>query len=407
MLRERRVLCSPRALFSPLRTSDLREKKKIRTTLILALSGTLGVGNITGVAASLILGGAGSVFWMLLSTPFAIALKYAESSISISRGNGEGIPGVLKNTLGNRTGKHLSHLYLFLFLMLALVLGGALQGNAIFENTLIYFRLDRKMLSIFLTLAVAFAVLGKTEKILKILSFSLPFATIIYIMLCLCVLLSNIEQFPYLFHRILNEAFEGVRPTVAGVVGAFTSHAAREGFSAGVLSNEAGAGTSAFAHEGGESFRRAGAIGALEVIFDTALLCTLSALTFLIGSSTDGAGNAAEVIERTFLPVLGRSYVLPLLISLSLLAISSNLCYAVYVRRTLSHAHRERWIFPFTLLFLLATGLGGMLSSTLLVTLSHYLLFALCILTAIAVFASFLGQDNKKGHLSNGDNPKD
>ena len=115
MLRERRVLCSPRALFSPLRTSDLREKKKIRTTLILALSGTLGVGNITGVAASLILGGAGSVFWMLLSTPFAIALKYAESSISISRGNGEGIPGVLKNTLGNRTGKHLSHLYLFLF----------------------------------------------------------------------------------------------------------------------------------------------------------------------------------------------------------------------------------------------------------------------------------------------------
>ena len=186
-MRERRVLCSPGALLAPLRTRDPSEKKEIRTTLILALSGTLGVGNITGVAAALILGGAGSVFWMLVSSPFAIALKYAEGTISVRFGSGEGIPGVLKNRLPGRLGKCLGALYIFLFLLLALSLGGALQGNAILENVLVHIKIDRAIFSLFLTLFLGACVFGRTDKILKILSFTLPFATIVYIFLCFCV----------------------------------------------------------------------------------------------------------------------------------------------------------------------------------------------------------------------------
>lgn len=400
IVRERRILLSPVSLFSPMHTKDKKEKKEIRSTLILALSGTLGVGNITGVAAALILGGAGSVFWMLVSTPFAIALKYAESTVSTGQGGGEGIPGVLRNSIGKGLGKHLWRLYIFVFLLLALVLGGALQGNAILENTLTYFEFDRAILSLSLTVLLAFAVFGKTERILKILSFSLPFATIIYIFLCFSVLIRNFSMLPALFQRILSDAFGGIRPTVGGIVGTLTSHAVREGFSAGVLSNEAGAGTSAFAHERVENPRRAGAIGALEVIFDTTLLCTLSALTFLVGGSTDGAENAAQVIERTFLPIFGRSYIVPLLIALFLLAVSSNLCYAVYARRVLGYARLEKCIFPYTLLFLLSTGCGGLYPSTALVTISHYLLFVLCILTSAAILSSL----NKKGYLGKRDN---
>ena len=197
-VREWRVLSSPVRLFAPLRAKDKREKKEIRTTLILSLSGTLGVGNITGVAAALILGGAGSVFWMLLSCPFAVALKYAESSIATARGNGEGIPGVLKNARPRPIGGALSFLYILVFLLLSLVLGGALQGNAILENTLVYFKSDRAIFSVFLTIGLAIALFGKVEKILKILSLTLPFATIVYIILCIIVLLANFSLIPAL-----------------------------------------------------------------------------------------------------------------------------------------------------------------------------------------------------------------
>ena len=388
LIHYRSVLLSPVALFSPLGGKDKAKKKTTVKTLILALSGTLGVGNITGVAAALLIGGAGSVFWMLVSTPFAVALKYAESNASIRVGEGEGIPGVLKNALGKRSGAWLARIYVLVFLLLALVLGAAVQGNAILENTVTYIRVDRAVLSVFLIFSLAIAVFGKTDRIINVLSFTLPFATIVYIFLCFCVLIANASKIPTMIFQICTDAFEGVRPGLGGLVGVLTSNAIREGFSAGILSNEAGAGTSAFAHEYANNPRRAGAIGALEVIFDTVFLCTLSALTFLVGASTDGAGNAADVIERTFRPVFGAAYILPLLISITLLAVSSNLCYALYARRALVYARLEKWVIPYMLLFLASTGGGGLCTSTALVTLSHYLLVVLCALTSIAILAS-------------------
>ncbi len=379
------MLFFPARLFRPLQTEKREEKKEIRSTLILALSGTLGVGNITGVATSLILGGAGAVFWMLLSSIFAIALKYAESSISISRGSGEGIFGVLKNSFQGKWGRALSFCYAFVFLLLALILGGALQGNAILENLAPYLKIDRTILALALTFLLAFALFGKTERILGILSFTLPFATLVYIALCIVVLFHNSERLPSVFAEIFTEAFVGIRPAFGGIAGTVSARAISEGFSAGLLSNEAGAGTSALAHENKNAPERSGVIGVLEVLFDTTFLCTLSALTFLSSGAFQGAENANDVLHSTFFPTFGHAYILPLLISLSFLAISSNLCYIIYARRTLVYGKMQKYTFPYTLIFLLFTGLGGLYSSTTLVITSHILLFLLSILTSLAI----------------------
>ena len=381
----RTTLFVPKKLLSPLVTEKKSERRKTQKTLLLALSGTLGVGNITGVATSLILGGAGSVFWMLLSGIFATALKYAEATLSARYGKGGGMAGVLRKLFKGKGGAILSAIYAVTFLFLAFILGGAMQGNAILENASLHIPLPRESLALVLLFLLAFAVFGHIKRILRILSFTLPLSALVYIGMCFLVLFSYRALLPSLFVNIVKSAFDGIRPTIAGVFGTMTKACVKEGFLAGLLSNEAGAGTSALAHEENASTASSGAIGVLEVIVDTTFLCTISALTFLVSGATTNATNAGEVLYRTFSGPFGEGYIYPLLFSVIFLATSSNLCYLVYARRMLSYLGRERWIFPFTLLFLLSTTLGGMTDSTVLTKLSHSVLCLLSILTCIAI----------------------
>ena len=98
----------------------------------LALSGTLGVGNIVGVLAAISFGGAGSVFWMLISTVFSAVLKYAESSLSADTGGGIGMITAIKRALGGRC----ALLYAALAAILALTMGSALQSGAVRASAL-------------------------------------------------------------------------------------------------------------------------------------------------------------------------------------------------------------------------------------------------------------------------------
>ena len=391
----RAVLLSPKKLFSPLLRADRAERKRARSTLLLALSGTLGVGNITGVATALLLGGEGSVFWMILSSILAVALKYAEATLSVSYGKGGGMAGVLKRIVPYPVGGILALLYSLAFLLLALVLGAAVQSNAIIENAAPHLNIRKEILSLLLTFALALLLFGKVSRILRALTFTLPIATVVYVLLCLCVLFSNLPLLPSLLLRILKSALQGTRPVVSGVVGSLTKAAIREGFFAGLLSNEAGAGTSAMAHEENASLSQAGAIGTLEVLFDTAFLCTLSALTFLIQGGNVGATSAGEVIYQTFYPLFGVWYLPPLLFSVILFAVSTSLCYFIYARRTLCFLKRERLTPLYTVLFLSFLYLGGRMESTPLVVLSHAILAVLVALSGIAILTAVLGGKQK------------
>lgn len=384
----RSILLSPRKLLSPLIKAEAPERRKTRSTLLLALSGTLGVGNITGVATALILGGEGSVFWMFLSSIFSLALKYAEATLAARYGRGGGMSGVLKVVLPRPIGSWLALLYAIAFLFLSLILGAGVQSNAIIENAAPHFAVKKEYLSLLLALLLAFFLLGNTARILRTLSFTLPLATVVYVVLCLGVVFKNLPLIPPLLFRILKSAFQGLRPAVGGVAGTLTKYAIKEGFFAGLLSNEAGAGTSALAHTEGMEAEQSGIIGILEVLFDTTLLCTLSAMTFLLMDATAGAKNAGEVIYKTFLPLYGEGYIYPLLFSVILLAVSSSLCYFIYAGRTLAFLGCGRWKPLYTLLFLSAAVFGGVSESTPQVVLSHAILAVLTTLTTIAIFAS-------------------
>lgn len=395
----RRILLSPKRLFSSLKCDGKQKRREEGRALLLALSGTLGVGNITGVATALILGGSGSVLWMLLSSLISIPLKYAEGALCADCREG-GMAGVLRHTFRGKIGKALSSIYATVFLLLALVLGGAVQGNAIVENATAYLPVRRELLCVLLVFLLALAVFGGVERILRTLSVTLPLATVIYVIMCLCVLVRFRAALPTVILDIFHSAFDGVRPTLGGLFGMLCGVAVKEGFLAGLLSNEAGAGTSTLAHTENTNRRSSGAIGVLEVIFDTTFLCTLSALTFLVSDAHIAKSSAGEVLYSAFFPVLGRGYILPLLISIVFLATSSALCYLVYSRRMLSFLSLERLTFPFALLFLLSIGLGGLFGATALVVLSHITLSLLCVISCLAILFSRGKQDKQKTVLS-------
>ena len=401
LVRYRKHLLVPKRLFSPLCKADKTEKRKTGKTLLLALSGTLGVGNITGVATALLLGGAGSVFWMVLSTIFSVALKYSEATLSTKCGEGGGMAGVLKNTYRGKIGEVLSVLYAIAFLALALILGGAVQGNAIVENATVNFPLKKGLLILVLVALLSIAFFGKTERILNILSFTLPIATVLYFAMCSYILFTHFTLLSGLLNKILKEAFQGVRPTLAGILGTFTKNAVREGFFAGLLSNEAGAGTSAMAHSKNGNVECSGAVGVLEVLFDTTFFCSISAITFLLTDGVNGAKNAGEVLYQTFFPSFGTYYIFPLFFSVFFLAISSVLCYFIYARRMLSFLRLEKFSALLPFFFLAFVALGGIVESTPLVVLSHGVLSVLSVLTSLATLGSFVDEKRKaNGSLS-------
>ena len=271
------------------------------SSLMLSLSGTLGVGNIVGVAYGISIGGAGSVFWLLVSALFSSVLKFAESAISSDMKDTErgGIMYVIKRSFKGRFRK-LSFLYAALCLMLSLTMGSALQARSAIESLSVSPLHTQALCALCFTVAVAAVILGGSEKIVKASSVMIPLASVIYTILTLSVIIINIEKLPSVISLIFTSAFN-FKAGAGGVGAFFISSAIREGFSRGLLSNEAGAGTSSIAHARNQnsSAVSVGLVGMCEVFFDTVVLCTLTAFAVLLSGASTAAGlSGIEIVSK-------------------------------------------------------------------------------------------------------------
>ncbi len=275
-------------LVHPLRT--LREflytlkEKENRTSLCLALAGTLGVGNIFGVCAGLVVGGAGSVFWLLVSSLFSSVIKYSETVLSADTLSGEhgGMHLVLKLSF-KKLGGTLAPLYASLCLSLAFFMGAAVQSRAAYGVSSEAFGTDPRLFAVLFSILILVSVIGGGDKIEKISSYVIPLTTIIYILLAFSVIVLNFSKIGGAVRSIFFDAFSP-RAGVGGVLGFFAFRGLKEGFARGILSNEAGIGTSSMAHSRAKKreVRTAGLYGICEVFFDTVVLCPLTALAVLV-----------------------------------------------------------------------------------------------------------------------------
>jgi AGCS family alanine or glycine:cation symporter len=263
--------------------------------LSLALAGTLGVGNIVGVASAIYLGGFGAVFWMWVSALAAMLLKYAETVIALNhrRLGGDGLYHggpmfYIRDFFDSRglgfAGRLLAVVFALLCIIDSMAMGCVIQVNAVTSAFYGVMGLDTALCGgVFTFLAVAVIVTG-ARGISELTERLVPLMTIIYIVLSLAVMLAR----PGEVFRALGKIFAGaLAPASAGggAVGYVISRGVRFGVMRGLMSNEAGCGTAPIAHAGSSARypSEQGFWGIFEVFVDTILLCSMTAIVVIIG----------------------------------------------------------------------------------------------------------------------------
>ncbi len=309
--------------------------------LTVALAGTLGVGNISGVALALALGGAGAIFWMWISAGCAMIVKYAEIVLAVhhrDETNGEIHGGAMyyikKGIKKHGTASLLATSFAVFCLFSSLSTGSVIQVNAVSEAFSGCFNTPPIAIGICMALLTAIAVFGSNSKRISDITVKLvPFMSVIFIILSLCIIFANIQKLPSVLCLILRDAFTP-SSAVGGIGGYIFSKGVRFGVTKGLFSNEAGCGTSTIAHASANASSPAsqGVWGIFEVFFDTVVLCTLTAFVLLIsyGEGVPAEGGGVMVTLDAYRLSLGTAAENTVAVSIFLFAYATIICWAYY-----------------------------------------------------------------------------
>jgi len=194
-------------------------------SLSVALAGTLGVGNIVGVASALISGGAGAIFWMWVSAFIAMSLKYCEVCLAMKyrrvKNNGEhygGAPYYIRDGLKKKYGLKLARLFSVIFALLctvnSLTTGNLVQINAVSNLT----SFPKIYVGIFFAVLILFIILGGIKRISSFSSILIPILSVFYVVMSIYIVFSNLSQIPSVFALIFKEAFS-VKSAASGFCG--------------------------------------------------------------------------------------------------------------------------------------------------------------------------------------------
>lgn len=282
--------------------------------LSAALSGTVGLGNIGGVALAITLGGPGAIFWMWIVGFLGMAIKLTEVTLSMlyrntdDPDNPHGGPMWVAGTALKRMnpkyawlGTTLAFLYSFTVMVSSGTGGNMFQAWNVADITNSYFGVPGWMTGIVLTLAVGSVLLGGIKRIGKVAGTLVPGMVLIYVIAGFYVLFTNLGQVPEMLGLIVTSAFSATDAT-GSFVGGTIGSAFLFGMKRAIFSNEAGQGSSAIAHAAAKTDEpvREGLVGGLEPFIDTIVVCTFTALIIL----STGIWNRAPDIAFDSPPVL-------------------------------------------------------------------------------------------------------
>lgn len=361
-------------------------------TLSVALAGTLGVGNITGVALAVALGGAGAVFWMWAAAFAAMFLKYAETLLALStreRQGGQmhgGAMYYIRTAVHGRTGRVLAAAFAALCVLTSLTLGGVIQTSAAAGALSAAFPVSPVAVGAVFALAAALVLIRGLRGVERVSAALIPFLCLAYTVLSLAAIVRGRAMLPAAFAGIFRGAFS-VKSGLSGVGGFLASGALRYGVSRGLVSNEAGCGTSPIAHaaSGVRDPAAEGLFGVLEVFVDTILLCTLTALVLL----TSGVAPTADgtYVLRAYSASLGAFAAPMLAVFMALFAFATVLCWAHYGQESLRYLTDRRGVATAHLVAVsLSAFLGAVAAPALLWDLTDLVLALLTLLNLPALY---------------------
>lgn len=373
--------------------------------LTTAVSGTVGIGNIAGVAVAISLGGPGATFWLIvagflgMSTKFAectLGLKYREEHAdgSVSGGPMYYLEQGLKDRNLPRLGRALGLFYAASMVIGCLGIGNMFQSNqaaAILINvtggTTGPLGGQAWLIGIVLAAAVALVIIGGIQSIARTTSRLVPGMAILYLATALLILGLNADALPGAVIAIWDGAFspEGIAGGMIGVI--------IIGFRRAVFSNEAGLGSAAIAHSTARTRYpvREGYVALLEPFIDTVVICTITSLviiTTVYEPSLAGAGvSGIELTSRAFESTLSWTPV-PLSIAAILFAFSTMITWSYYGVKAFTYlVGHHRWAdLGFKIFFLAFVVLGASVQLGAVVDLSDALVFVVAIPNLLGLY---------------------
>lgn len=309
--------------------------------LTTALSGTVGLGNIAGVAIAISIGGPGATFWMILAGLLGMSSKFVECTLAVKYrkvdvlGQVSGGPMYyLYMGLKKRKMKALGAVLSVLFALLAI--GGSFGGGNMFQANQAFSQLSTMFpamagngfaFGMMMALLVGVVIIGGIKSIASVTDKIVPFMAVLYVGAALVIIIMNIGQLPHALGLI----FAGVAAPSAlkgGVVGVLVV-----GFQRAVFSNEAGAGSAAIAHSAvkTEEAVSEGFVALLEPFIDTVVICTMTALVIIFTGFYDNplGLQGSELTSRAFASVISWfPYVL--VFAIFLFALSTMISWSYY-----------------------------------------------------------------------------
>ena len=255
-------------------------------SLATALSGTVGTGNIAGVALAIYIGGPSALFWMWLTAFLGMTTKFVEVTLShkYREVDKEGfISGGPMYYMKNRL--HMKWMAGFFALMAILTsfgLGNFPQINSISNSLYLTFGISKMLVGAILAVILATIILGGIKRIASVTEKLVPFMTVIYVIGAIAVLCYNYENLIPSFISIFSDVFSGTSAG-GGFLGAAFSFALGKGVNRGLFSNEAGLGSAPIVHAAARTEEPVaeGMVSILEPFIDTIVICTLTGLVIL------------------------------------------------------------------------------------------------------------------------------
>lgn len=314
--------------------------------LSMALAGVLGVGNLVGVSAAIAAGGAGAVFWMWISATVAMLLKYAEIVLSVRHrhvGRQGTTGGAMYYMTAAFTGKHawvgrlLAGVFAALCLVDAMSMGCVVQINAMAGAWQGLCGVPPWLTGTVVALVVLLAGMGGARAVSAWTERLVPLMTVGFVLISLIAIGRHAQEIPTLLGEICRSAFSPStvgHSAVGGIGGFLLSRALRFGTMRGLLSNEAGCGTSPMAHATADTDDAAaqGCLGIVEVFVDTHLLCTMTALVVLLAwDRVCTLGETPMLMTlRAYEALLGRGAGMFLGVAVLLFGLATLLCWSHY-----------------------------------------------------------------------------
>jgi len=371
--------------------------------LSAALSATVGLGNIAGVAIAVALGGPGATFWMIVAGLFGMTAKFSEVTLGLKyrefRPDGRVMGGAMFYLSKGLAEIGLAKLGKVLAVLFAvLCVGGSLGGGNMFQvnqsmnavqETVPFLANMPWIYGVVMVILTGLVIIGGIRRIAEVAEKIVPLMCGLYVLAALAILFLNVERVPDAFASILRGAFTP-EAGYGGFIGVLVM-----GFRRAAFSNEAGAGSAAIAHSAARTpyAAREGVVALLEPFIDTVIVCTMTALVIVISGAYNNpdyellraTSQGAALTSRA----MGESFAFfPIILSLCvfMFAFSTMISWSYYGERCWCYLFGDDKTRIYQVIFLTFTFLGSIISATNVLEFGDMMILGMAFPNLLGVF---------------------